>query len=122
MSTAPQAHVPPITLGWRLKIALSHGGIKAEHMADALDVSRQTVSRWMSDKGAPPKRVYLKEWAEATGVPLQWLETGAEPCITPPPNGGKGGRKTSAELAAEKGRRAQRPADPFTPGYLQLAA
>ena len=75
MSTSPQdrGHVPALTLGWRLKMALGHH--KVEWIAHELGVSRQTASRWMADNGAPPKRAYLQQWAALTGVDASWLET-----------------------------------------------
>lgn len=75
MSTQTQERIPALTLGWRLKMAL--GEMSAQTMADHLGVSRQTLSRWMADKGAPPKRAYVVQWALATGVPVEWLERGA---------------------------------------------
>lgn len=67
--TAPEgqpAHVPELTLGWRLKMAL--GNHSAGAMARELGVTRATVSRWMGDKGAPPKKAYVQQWALITGV------------------------------------------------------
>lgn len=52
------------------------GDIPVGEMAGQLGVSRQTLSRWMADKGAPPKRAYLAAWSLATGVGMEWLETG----------------------------------------------
>src|SRR5690349_14937165 len=78
--------VPPeLTLGWRLKMALDAGGVSALGMANHIGVTRQTVSRWMADKGSPPHRGYLIAWADATGVPLGWLESGKwpDPSLTP---------------------------------------
>lgn len=69
--------IPALTLGWRLQMAL--GEISAQEMADNLGVSRATVSRWMHDKGAPPRRAYIAQWAMATGVPVEWLEHGNAP-------------------------------------------
>lgn len=65
--------VPRWTLGDRLKRSLRHAGMKAEDMAACLDVSRGTVSRWMNDEGAPPRPVYLREWARLCDVPYDWL-------------------------------------------------
>ncbi len=62
-----------------MKMALAYGGIKSDVMASRLGVSRQTLSRWMADKGAPPRRAYLSEWSVATGVPFEWLATGQTP-------------------------------------------
>lgn len=78
--------IPSLTLGWRMRMAL--GEMKAEEMAAQLGVSRQTLSRWMADKGKPPKRAYLAQWALITGVPLTWIESGIAPEEEPaPPNG-----------------------------------
>ncbi|HET6154196.1 MAG TPA: helix-turn-helix domain-containing protein [Marmoricola sp.] len=44
-------------------------------MADYLDVSPQTVTRWTKAK-TPVKRQTLMLWALATGVDREWLETG----------------------------------------------
>lgn len=70
-------HVPPLTLGWRLKMAL--GERTADWIGQQLGVSRNTVSRWMNDRGAEPRRAYVLQWAMATGVNAQWLEKGEAP-------------------------------------------
>lgn len=75
----PTGTVPAWTLGWRLRRALAHAELRAEDIADELGVVRATVSRWMNDKGAPPRRIYLSQWALRTGVPLSWLLTGETP-------------------------------------------
>lgn len=71
--------IPQWTLGWRLQRALSHAEMNVEEMASELGVVRATVSRWMHDKGAPPKAAYIKQWALRTGVPYLWLQDGVEP-------------------------------------------
>lgn len=81
MTTQRVERIPVVTLGWRLKLALGDDSVKG--MADYLDVSRATISRWMADKGAPPKRGYLRLWAMRQGVPLEWLETGEAPADGP---------------------------------------
>lgn len=81
MTEATHARIPHLTLGWRLKMAL--GDITAQDMADHLGVSRGTVSRWMADKGAPPKRVYILQWALLTDTAVEWLETGRVPADGP---------------------------------------
>ncbi len=70
------ANIPEWTLGWRMQRALAHAGITVNEIADALDVSRGTISRWMNDKGAPPRPIYIREWALRTGVPYAWLTGG----------------------------------------------
>lgn len=74
--TAPQQtpnQVPEWTLGWRLQRALAHAGISAEEMGESLGVTRSTVSRWMHDRGGPPRKIYVRHWAMRTGVSYEWL-------------------------------------------------
>jgi transcriptional regulator with XRE-family HTH domain len=78
MSTQRAERIPKLTLGWRLKMALGDE-YSVQEMADYLGVSRATLSRWMADKGAPPKRAYVAQWALKTDVPMRWLEEGIEP-------------------------------------------
>ena len=68
--------VPEWTLGWRLQRALAYANIPVDAMAKALGVSRSTVSRWMNDRGAEPRHIYLSRWAEWCGVSASWLTTG----------------------------------------------
>jgi transcriptional regulator with XRE-family HTH domain len=73
MTEMPQAGViPELTLGWRMQLALGRR-ISVEAIAEELGVSRSTVSRWINDRGAPPRAAYLKMWALRTGVPYEWL-------------------------------------------------
>ena len=65
--------VPDWTLGWRLQRSLAHAGISVSEMAGELEVSRATLSRWMNDHGAPPRAIYLRQWALRCGVSYAWL-------------------------------------------------
>lgn len=77
MSTdAATGRVPALTIGWRLQMALNHGGVSHQQMADLLGVNRATISRWCNDRGAPPRTIYLRQWALACGVDADWLITG----------------------------------------------
>ena len=75
MSEAAEA-VPGWTLGWRLQRALDWAGVTVQEMAEELDVSRSTVSRWCNDHGAPPRAIYLRAWATRCRVPMIWLQYG----------------------------------------------
>jgi len=66
MSEQTNEHIPALTLGWRLKMALGH--MAAHDMADALEVHRATVARWMADRGTPPRSVFVKQWALIAAV------------------------------------------------------
>lgn len=104
MSTAPNEHIPALTLGWRLKMALADSDLSREDMAEQLGVTVSTLSRWQGDRGAAPSRAYIRLWAELTGVSLRWLETGEGQSTTPDPGGGLDLPMPSAvaDLAASK--------------------
>jgi transcriptional regulator with XRE-family HTH domain len=65
--------VPQWSLGDRLRKALEFGKVSDEQMAAILGVTDRTVRNYTTDT-TTPKRGVLKLWAEATGVPLDWLE------------------------------------------------
>lgn len=77
MSEAIAGRVPTLTLGWRLRIALDP--MSSLEMARLLGVHRATLTRWMSDVGAPPRAAYVRQWALITGVDYGWLSTGVAP-------------------------------------------
>ena len=82
MSEMPDGgDIPEWTLGWRLQRALAHAGVSAEEMADEIGVSRTTVSRWMNDRGTPPRIGYVRLWAMRTGCSLEWV-LGRVPVLT----------------------------------------
>jgi transcriptional regulator with XRE-family HTH domain len=70
--------VPPLTLGWRMQMAMAHGGRSIEHMLIACGVGRSTVSRWIHDKGKRPRRGDLEIWARECRVPFSWLAPNPE--------------------------------------------
>lgn len=72
-----------------MRRALGHADIAVQEMADHLEMSRAQVSRYLNDKGAPPKRYILREWAMRCGVPLDWLLEGLD-ASRPGPTGGGG--------------------------------
>ena len=73
MTEQPDGDIPEWTLGWRLQRALAHAGVSVEEMADEIGVSRSTVSRWLNDRGTPPRIGYVKLWALRTGCSLEWV-------------------------------------------------
>ena len=73
------ADVPPLTLGWRIQMALAHGRLKHADLMEKFEVSRETVSRWCRDHGAPPKTFILTEIAIMCGVSPRWLINGESP-------------------------------------------
>ena len=82
--------IPHETLGDRLRMALREGGLGVQEVADLLQVNRNTVSRWINDRGTPDRRTLLA-WSFATGVDRRWLETGEAPAEPGPRDGARTG-------------------------------
>lgn len=126
MSTSAQERaIPALTLGWRLQMAMRHGGVTRDAMAEYLGVSPSTISRWNGDKGDAPKRAYLAQWALLTGVDLGWLTDGTDggPAPTPGPGIDPDPRidtEALAKLTARK-RAGSRHAGRSTQQYPQAA-
>lgn len=78
MSDTAANDIPEITLGWRLRMAMERAGLKAEEMADLMDVHRGTITRWTHDIGSPPRSIYLQKWAEICRVRYDWLAGDAD--------------------------------------------
>ena len=80
--TANPAHhhdvgsIPAVTLGWRLQMALRHADVSVQQMADELGMARSSLSRWLNDRGTPPRAAFVKMWALRTGEPYHWIATG----------------------------------------------
>jgi transcriptional regulator with XRE-family HTH domain len=89
-TNAHERAIPQLTLGWRLKMALSHGRVSRDAMAEHLGVSPSTISRWCNDGGGePPKRAYIVQWALLTSVDPDWLESGKGHIDGPDPDDGR---------------------------------
>ncbi len=55
--------------------ALEHSDMSAQEFADAMGVSRNTVSRWLNGRGTPSK-AQLMAISIVTNVSLEWLMQG----------------------------------------------
>lgn len=88
MSAQPLDHAMlQFDLSDRLRKSLHAAEIGVQEMADYLDVSRNTVSRWVNGD-REPKLSTLRLWALRTGAPLDWLTTGEIKQQTPPSGDG----------------------------------
>lgn len=65
--------IPQWTLGDRLRKAREDAGLQQQELAEAMGISRRSVSAYESDASHPRRPVRLS-WALATGVKLNWLE------------------------------------------------
>lgn len=67
---------PPETLGERMRIARLATDAYQGDIAKVLEVSRQTVNDWETDKRAPSVAI-LYAWASITDCSLDWLRYGS---------------------------------------------
>lgn len=79
--------IPALTLGWRLKMARSMTGLGVRDFAEQIGVSHGTVTSAELDQRAV-RPITIKMWAMATGVDLDWLNTGVVTADNP--DGGPG--------------------------------
>lgn len=78
--------VPEWSLGDRLRKARSLTGMTVAEFAEHIGVSDRTINNAEGDKRAV-RRITLNAWALATGVSLDWLETGKATGSGPPDPG-----------------------------------
>lgn len=77
MNTA-ESDGPPVTVADRLRIARRYANLDQEQLAELIGVARSTISNAESGR-VKPRRITLRAWALACGVPLSWLEHGFGP-------------------------------------------
>ena len=72
----PAAAVPQWDRPDRMRKALRVAGMTSRSMALYLEVEERSVTRWLNGV-IEPKRGILAAWSLRTGVPMEWIETGA---------------------------------------------
>ena len=82
--------IPAWTVADRLRKAREAAGYDMGGLADVTGLSRNTIGNYEGGK-VKPRRSGMIVWAMATGVPLSWIETGAETENAPDPDGGTEG-------------------------------
>src|SRR5215471_16719244 len=75
MTEQPDGTIPEFDLADRMRKALRESGTGVAEMAAYLDVTRHSVSNWISGR-RPPSTQTLRLWALRTGVSYDWLRTG----------------------------------------------
>ncbi len=68
-------HGPRLTLPLRLGMSLQYAGLSASHVAEAIGTTGERVGEWLQGLGRP-SAADLARWAQLTGTPLSWLDTG----------------------------------------------
>ena len=92
-------HIPAWTVGDRLRKAREDANLSQKELADLTGVSQRSISAY-EGQAKPPRRPVLLAIHMATGVPMEWLETGQ--ASTPGPEG----------TSAPGGTRTPQPSDP----------
>lgn len=67
--------VPQWTLGDRLRKARTRTGMTVAEFAETIGVSSRTINSAENDERAV-RKITMNAWSLATGVPIEWLETG----------------------------------------------
>lgn len=78
--------IPAFSRGDRLRKARELTNLSIAEFADRLGVSPKTVGNAELDR-VKVRTITLRAWALATGVPLEWLETGEAPRPRPDDGG-----------------------------------
>lgn len=86
MSTHAQSRIPEWSSGDRFRKARSLTGLTVQEFSERVGISPKSVNNYEGDK-VTPRKVVTRAWALATGVPVEWLETGDTP-VQPEPDGG----------------------------------
>lgn len=78
--TLPAKHTPTWTMADRMWKARKDAGLTAQQIADAIGISRKSVTNYESGT-TKPLRPILRAWAEVTGTYEEWLEDGTDPFL-----------------------------------------
>jgi transcriptional regulator with XRE-family HTH domain len=98
MTEQPAGRIPVFTMGDRLRKAREVVGLDQSEFAEQLGVSRGTVSNYERSSTENRKPIVIRAWALATGVPLEWLQTGEGAPTATPPDGGPAGQTPEERL------------------------
>lgn len=121
MSTHRYERIPQFTMGDRLRKARSLTGLTVAEFAEKIGVSDRTINNAEGDKRAV-RKITLNAWALATGVPVDWLETGHHP--EGPGDPGSAGTESAHSTELDRltaAKRARTRGNTHTAGYAPAA-
>ena len=72
------AVIPQWTLADRLRKAREMTGLDQIRFSEVVGISRTSITNYEMGK-REPRGLYLRAYAEATGVPIEWILTGETP-------------------------------------------
>ena len=98
MTASPyEGTVPEFTQGDRLRKAREMTGMKQREFASHIGVSHQTVTNAEKDH-REVRKITMNAWSLATGVSVEWLQTGKAPESTNGPGGGADDRTRTGNI------------------------
>lgn len=124
IATTTERRIPPSTLSRRLIEAREWRGYTQDELAEALDVSRATISNYERGVGKRGmSRLQVNAWAAFCDVDVEWLKTGEQMPETGPGGGGVTGRYQSGVNPHNWGRTGKGSPHTLAPtGQHRLAA
>lgn len=87
--------IPEWTPADRLRKARLHKRLTQAELADRIGVSENTIGNYETGQTTNLRRIVLKQWALATGVPVEWLQWGVTPTGGPDGPSGLGSDPSS---------------------------
>lgn len=85
MSEQSSYHIPQWTAADRLRKARIAAGLSQNELADRIGCGINTISNYETGATTNVRRMVMRQWALATGVPEAWLRDGIEPIHSPDP-------------------------------------
>ena len=79
--------IPQWTVADRLRKARTVAGLSQEELAERIGCADTTVSNYETGATTNVRRIVMRQWALATGVPEAWLRDGTEPTTSPDGDG-----------------------------------
>ncbi len=78
MTTGVEFGIPEWNVADRLRKSRDKTGLDQIEFANLIGASKTSVGHWEAGRRIP-RPIYLRAWAVATGVTVEWLETGKAP-------------------------------------------
>lgn len=72
-------HVPEWTPADRFRKARLDAGLTQDELADRIGVTGNTIGNHETGSTTNYRRIVVRQWAMACGVPAQWIITGIDP-------------------------------------------
>ena len=79
MTQTEYTQIPAWNIHDRCRKAREVAGLDQAQLAERIEVSRATISNYETGFVTKLRPIVLRQWALATGVPIEWLRDGESP-------------------------------------------